>query len=104
MGMKHGRAGYSVYRSARWQGIRLAARRRDGWKCTECGSAGRLEIHHKQSVRQAPELAYELGNVTSLCPSCHHAETMAERGLAPGPAREAWKSLLNERMQKCSNP
>lgn len=96
MGMKNGRAGYSVYRTARWQALRQAAKRRDDFKCTDCGGRGRLEIHHKISVRQAPDLAFDLGNLTSLCPPCHHKQTMAERGLEPNPAREAWKSLLRK--------
>jgi 5-methylcytosine-specific restriction endonuclease McrA len=90
------RAGYHVYRSARWQALRLEAKRRDDFKCTECGSRGRLEVHHKIPVRQAPELAYELSNVTCLCTPCHTKATNAERGIAPNPAREAWASLLKE--------
>lgn len=96
--MKHGRAGYSVYRSAQWQALRLAAKRRDGFKCTECGASGRLEVHHKIPVRQAPELAYELSNVTCLCTSCHTRKTNAERGIKPDPAREAWASLLERKL------
>jgi 5-methylcytosine-specific restriction protein A len=94
--MNHGRAGYSIYRSARWQALRIAAKRRDDFKCTECGSRGRLEVHHKIPVRQAPELAFELGNTTCLCPACHTKATNAERGIEPNPAREAWASLLKE--------
>lgn len=108
MGMKHGRAGYHIYRSQRWQAIRMQAKRRDGFRCTECGARGRLEVHHKRSVRQAPELAYDLGNVTCLCPTCHHKQTMAERGICPKPAREAWQTLLSERNIQhagiCENP
>lgn len=98
MGMKHGRAGYSVYRSKQWQAVRQAAKRRDGFKCTSCGARGRLEVHHEISVRQAPELSYELGNVRCVCPTCHQALTMAERGQKPNPARDAWKSLLRKEL------
>ncbi|RVH03044.1 HNH endonuclease [Sinorhizobium meliloti] len=94
MGLK--RAGYHVYRSAQWQALRLEAKRRDDFKCTECGSRGRLEVHHVIPVRQAPERAYDLGNVTCLCPTCHTKQTNAERGIAPKPAREAWASLLQK--------
>ncbi|RVD62274.1 HNH endonuclease signature motif containing protein [Mesorhizobium sp. M7A.F.Ca.ET.027.03.2.1] len=96
--MKHGRAGYSVYRSAQWQALRLEAKRRDGFKCTGCGASGRLEVHHKISVRQAPELAFDLGNVTCLCPTCHTKATNAERGIKPNPEREAWASLLERKL------
>src|SRR3546814_2930149 len=80
MGVRHG---YSVYRDARWPPLRLKAKRRDGFKCTNCGARGRLEVHHKIPVRQAPELAFELGNVTCLCPTCHTKETRRELGLEP---------------------
>ena len=96
MGMKHGRAGYSVYRSALWQSLRLDAKRRDDFRCTDCGARGRLEVHHKIPVRQAPELSFDLGNVTCLCPTCHHRRTMAERGHEPNAARDAWQSLLTK--------
>ncbi|RWC90044.1 MAG: HNH endonuclease [Mesorhizobium sp.] len=104
MGMKHGRAGYSVYRSKQWQALRLAAKRRDGFKCTSCGSRGRLEVHHDKPVRQAPELAYDLHNLKCLCASCHTKQTMAERGYEPKPARVAWLSLLRKEIPQCSNP
>ena len=96
MGM-NGRAGYHVYRSARWQALRLAAKRRDDFKCTGCGARGRLEVHHKISVRQAPDLAFDLGNLTSLCPSCHSRQTRVERG-APEPTagQIAWRNLLRK--------
>lgn len=101
MGM-NGRAGYSIYRSARWQALRLDAKRRDDFKCTSCGARGRLEVHHIKSVRTHPELAFDLANLTCLCGQCHHKQTMAERGHEPNPAREAWKTLLNERTPQCS--
>ncbi|RRH81722.1 HNH endonuclease, partial [Mesorhizobium tamadayense] len=75
MGMKDGRAGYSVYRTARWQALRLEAKRRDGFKCTSCGAHSKLEVHHIIPVRQAPERAFDLGNVTCLCPTCHTKQT-----------------------------
>ncbi|WP_375160349.1 HNH endonuclease [Bradyrhizobium sp. RDT46] len=105
MGMNHGRAGYSIYRSARWQALRLEAKRRDDFRCTKCGGRGRLEVHHEIPVRQAPELAFDLGNLKTLCPSCHTKQTNAERGYQPGPAREAWADLLkgNLNARVCEN-
>src|SRR3546814_7717017 len=90
------RQGYSVYREARWPPLRLKAKRRDGLKCTNCGARGRLEVHHEIPVRQAPELAFELGNVTCLCPTCHTKETRRELGLEPNPERQAWRDLLRK--------
>lgn len=59
-------------------------------------------MHHKIPVRQAPELAFDLGNVTCLCPTCHTRQTNAERGIKPDPAREAWANLLSKGTQ-CLN-
>lgn len=95
MGMtgKHGRAGYFVYRSRRWQALRLRAKRRDGFRCTSCSARGRLEVHHVESVRDRPDLAFDLANLRTLCPSCH---IRIERG--PGKLTASaieWRNLLN---------
>lgn len=94
MGM-NGRAGYHVYRSARWQVLRLQAKRRDDFKCTSCGARGRIEVHHTKAVRDRPDLAYDLANLTCLCPTCH---VQIERGLTkPSAASIAWRNLLNRK-------
>jgi 5-methylcytosine-specific restriction endonuclease McrA len=85
-----------IHRDKRWRAIRQQAKRRDNFKCMQCGSAGPLEVHHKVSVTAAPERAFELGNVTTLCSDCHLMETLRERGQFPSPARLAWASLLKE--------
>jgi 5-methylcytosine-specific restriction protein A len=88
----------SIYADARWKAVRLEAKRRDGFKCTQCGAHGQLEVHHRIRARQAPELAFDLGNVTTLCRPCHIQETLAERGQLPSPAREAWANLLRKEL------
>jgi 5-methylcytosine-specific restriction endonuclease McrA len=97
MGM-NGRAGYSVYRSRRWAALRLQAKRRDGFRCTSCGARGRLEIHHRKPVRTHPELAYDLSNLTCLCPTCH---VRIERGSPPTAGQIAWRNLLRKGLQPC---
>lgn len=105
MGM-NGRAGYHVYRSRRWTALRQAAKRRDGFKCVQCGASGRLEIDHVRSVREAPELAFDLTNLQSLCPTCHGRKTAIEKGIAPlDPQRQEWRDLLKpKRTPACLNP
>jgi 5-methylcytosine-specific restriction endonuclease McrA len=93
MTMKHGRAGWHVYRSRRWVALRLQAKRRDGFRCTSCGTRGRLEVHHVNAVRDRPDLAFDLSNLTTLCPRCH-VET--ERGSAPTADVIAWRNLLRK--------
>jgi hypothetical protein len=47
-------------------------------------------------VKDAPELAYDLGNLLTLCKACHSAETKKECGFGSevSPARAAWLDLL----------
>ncbi|NKL23477.1 HNH endonuclease signature motif containing protein [Rhizobium leguminosarum] len=85
-----------AHHDSRWWPVRTAAVRRDDFKCQECGARGRLEVHHVKPVREAPELAYDLGNLKTLCVACHLEKTLAERGQLPSPERKAWQSLLNK--------
>jgi len=101
MGLRYDRFGNSVYRSPRWKSLRFQAKRRDGFKCMECGAAGRLEVDHIKPVRTHPELAYELSNLQCLCPSCHARKTRIEVGIAEiDPARAAWKELVRDLHRK----
>ncbi len=81
---------------ARWRAVRMQAVRRDDWKCTQCGSRGKLEVHHSEPVQVAPERAYDLTNVVTLCRECHLQKTLAERGQLPSPERNAWQTLLQK--------
>jgi len=86
-----------VIRSARWKGVRLQAKRRDGFRCVECGSRSGLEVDHIEPVRTRPERAYDLSNLQTLCGSCHARKTRIEIGLGQeNPAREAWKRAVLE--------
>lgn len=90
-------AAYSgpVIRSARWSALRLAALRRDGWRCVSCGTRGRLEVDHIKPVRTHPELSFALDNLQPLCARCHARKTAIECGFAPlDPRRQAWRDLL----------
>lgn len=101
MGMK--RYSQQVIRSRRWQGLRLEAKRRDGWHCVQCGGKGRLEVDHIRPVRSHPELAFDLSNLQTLCVSCHSRKTRLEIGLGrEDPRREAWKKAVRELHRKSS--
>lgn len=89
------RAPSSIYRDPRWAVVRLEAKRRDNWKCVECGARGRLEVHHLKRAKHFPELAYDLANLKTLCGRCHACITASETGIAPlSPARTAWRELI----------
>lgn len=84
-------------RDRRWRALRLEALRRDGWKCTKCGSKLRLEVHHVEPVRSHPELAFTLGNLAVLCAQCHAKETRRELGLPVKNAeRVKWDALVKQ--------
>ena len=44
---------------------------RDKYKCVECGSHEKLQVHHIKSVHKYPELVMDENNVITLCASCH---------------------------------
>ncbi len=76
--------------------MRLLAKRRDGFKCVQCGERGRLEVDHVKPIRDggAP---YDLDNLQSLCPACHARKTRMEIGLGrEDPERDKWKALLKD--------
>lgn len=95
MGVTYQRHGTSIYKTAQWKALRMAARRRDGFACTGCGARGRLEVDHKLPLRTHPELAFDLGNLQCLCPACHSRKTRIEVGHPElSPERLAWRRLL----------
>ncbi|WP_297973114.1 HNH endonuclease signature motif containing protein [uncultured Amaricoccus sp.] len=87
----------AVCRTPRWRALRLQALRRDGFRCCDCGARGRLEVHHVEPVRTHPELGFDLGNLRSLCGSCHAQVTRVEMGGAPlSPARIEWRNAVRQ--------
>ena len=56
-------------RSRQWERVRRIVLKRDGYRCTECGRAGRLEVDHI--------IPHHLGglpnpsNLRTLCRDCH---------------------------------
>lgn len=57
---------------SRWNPVRLRVLERDGWRCTECGKAGRLEVHHVLPLERGGEYL-DPENCVTLCRSCHVA-------------------------------
>lgn len=99
MGVK--RYGTWVYRDRRWSALRLMAKRRDQWKCVKCGSRYRLEVDHIEAVRNAPDRAFDLSNLQTLCAPCHGAKTRLEAGHPElSPERQKWRDLLQEMQRK----
>ena len=61
---------------------------RDGWRCTDCGTAGRLEVHHIQHAKNGG--GDDPANLKTLCRFCH-----IRIHLPPvDPKRKEWRDLV----------
>jgi len=99
MGVKtYERHGASLYKTPRWQSLRFLAKRRDGFRCVQCGAASDLQVDHIKPLRSHPELSFDLDNLQTLCVRCHSRKTKAEVGFESpaSPERQAWKSAVFE--------
>ncbi|WP_370302489.1 HNH endonuclease [Pseudooceanicola sp.] len=97
MGVVFKRHGAWVYRDQRWPAYRLMAKRRDSFMCVKCGSRYRLEVDHIEPVRDAPEKAFDMDNLQTLCGRCHGAKTRLEAGHPElSPERQKWRDLLRD--------
>jgi 5-methylcytosine-specific restriction endonuclease McrA len=76
-GLPGGQTYQEYLRSAVWLHRRRRALNRARWRCEQCGSWHRLEVHHLTYARVGAELDTDL---TVLCRPCHrrrHEETPA---------------------------
>lgn len=79
------------YNSMAWLAARRAAIARDGRRCTRCGGAGRLEVHHIKPIKEGGRpLALE--NLRTLCRRCHFAE---EPRRVRRTDRESWRQAID---------
>ena len=78
----------------RWQAARRVTFERDGYRCVDCGKAGRLECDHVVPLHRGGA-EYEAANLQSLCRQCHIRKTAGENE-RPDPARAAWRKLVKE--------
>lgn len=59
---------YKYIRSAAWKRKAEKIRRRQGYRCKDCGRRAPLDVHHKTYRR----LGYELpDDLDALCKRCH---------------------------------
>lgn len=66
------------YNSTAWKKLRVVALVRDNYLCQPCLRNKRLTtantVHHIKPRLDHPELALDLDNLESICPSCHNKE------------------------------
>ena len=85
-------SGVNRLNQRRWLTARSAALERDGFRCVQCGKAGRLEVDHAKALDHGGA-AYELGNLQTLCRDCHIEKTYAERST---PEQVRWRRFQHE--------
>ena len=71
-----------------WAAIRARAIRAAGRRCTHCGFAGKLEVHHPRPLSAGGTNTQAL---EVICRMCH-----LQRHFPPDPARAAWVTFLQE--------
>ena len=79
-----------------YQRLRRRLLNERGWRCAECGRAGRLELHHVNGDRDDDRP----GNLRILCRPCHFTAD----GRRAGPDRTAWRAEIARRLaESCIN-
>ena len=87
-GSKH----YQALYRRRWAAVRRAALEAAGWRCSECGGAGKLEVHHIERLENGGS-QYDPDNLRVLCRSCHISLHRTDN-MTPG--RRDWLSFVAE--------
>jgi len=64
-----------------WKTLREAVKRRDGYRCTVCGTAAiPLDVDHIQPFARRPDLALDPSNLRTICRTCHNRKRTRTRG------------------------
>jgi hypothetical protein len=83
---------------------RALAKARDGGKCVRCGSSHRIQVHHIIPWSADQEDPHRLGNLETLCHSCHilhHAKDQSRRKAQSESIKASWtNSAVKERHRK----
>ena len=84
----------------RWARVRRQVFERDGYRCSSCGRAGRLECDHRVALHLDPDQdPYQIDNLQTLCRGCHIAKTRGEN--TPQDLEgDAWRDFLQEGITK----
>ena len=85
--------------AGRWARVRRKVFDRDGWRCTACGRAGRLEAHHEPPLERGAD-PYDLDGIVTLCRGCHIERHRGDRRRELTPAEEAWQTMVAEMVDR----
>ena len=83
----------AIVNPRRWRILRRRILDRDGWRCVQCGKAGRLEVDHIKPIRDGGDW-WDPANLQLLCRPDHFSKSAGENA-KPVPADVAeWQTLL----------
>ena len=81
----------------RWDAVRRAVLKRDGFLCVMCGKSGKLECDHITPLQREPcQDPYDINGLQALCRTCHIEKTRRENRRPLTPAELAWRELVAE--------
>lgn len=58
-------------RGEKYREWRTLVFKRDNWTCQECGTRGKVHVHHVFPFAKFPEHRFDIWNGITLCHSCH---------------------------------
>ena len=82
-----GKIGKTIYSTAAWKSLRLAALQAGGWRCSRCRRYGN-EAHHLVPLASGGPVLPPLAGLEILCRRCHLENHKPS-------ARRAWDALLS---------
>ena len=77
----------------RWRLLRRRILDRDGWRCVQCGKAGRLEVDHVVPVKDGGDW-WDPSNLRTLDRRCHFSKSAAENAPPDPPDVAEWRAYL----------
>ena len=78
-----------IYNTRRWRQLRQDKLAEADYCCERCFQGWDLQVHHRQTIKSRPDLAFEQENLEVVCRSCHesiHNSNYQEK--------ESWKNLV----------
>ena len=88
---------HSHLHTGRWAAVRCYVFKRDGYRCTSCSRAGRLECDHVTPLEREPgQDPFDVHGLQTLCRACHIEKTARENRRPLTPAETAWRELVAE--------
>lgn len=79
----------------RWAAARRGVFERDGYRCRECGQAGRLECDHIRPLHRGGD-PWVVENLQTLCRECHIHKTRSENARPRTPVELSWAALVED--------